>query len=53
MIIQVHDELVFDVEEPELSQLTALVLAEMEGVVDYLVPLTVDVQIGKNWLELN
>ena len=53
IIIQVHDELVFDVVFSEINDLKALVVKEMETVVDYLVPLTVDVQIGHNWLEIN
>ena len=53
IIIQVHDELVFDVVFSEINDLKALVVKEMETVVDYLVPLTVDVQIGNNWLEIN
>ena len=53
MIIQVHDELVFDVVISEIEGLKELVRNQMETVVDYLVPLTVDIQIGKNWLEIN
>ncbi|MBN1118162.1 MAG: DNA polymerase I [Bacteroidales bacterium] len=51
MILQVHDELVFDVFKPELEELKALVIKEMEGAADLLVPLTVDTGTGENWLE--
>ncbi len=51
MVLQVHDELVFDVPEAELEQLRALVVEEMEGAVALEVPLVVDVGVGKNWRE--
>jgi len=51
MILQVHDELVFDVYKPELEQVKKLVKYEMENVVKLKVPLEVEIGTGKNWLE--
>ncbi|MGC8802984.1 MAG: DNA polymerase, partial [Bacteroidales bacterium] len=51
MILQVHDELVFDVVPTELEELTQLVKYEMEHACTLKVPLKVDVGTGKNWLE--
>jgi len=51
MLLQVHDELVFEVPGPEMDEVTALVRAEMEGAATLSVPLVVDVGSGKNWLE--
>lgn len=49
MLLQVHDELVFEVAKGELDDLTALVTAQMENVVDLSVPLEVQIGIGKSW----
>ena len=51
MILQVHDELVFDVYKPELDQLKELVKTQMENAVPFEVPLTVEIDTGNNWLE--
>jgi DNA polymerase-1 len=51
MILQVHDELVFEVPEGEADLVRALVREEMEGVHPLDVPLTVDIKIGDNWDE--
>lgn len=51
MILQVHDELVFDVLKSELDEIKTLVKNEMENVVDLKVPLIVDMNSGVNWLE--
>jgi DNA polymerase-1 len=51
MLLQVHDELVFDVPKSELEQVTALVREEMEGAVEISVPLLVEVGCGNNWRE--
>ncbi|AGY53992.1 DNA polymerase I [Bacteroidales bacterium CF] len=51
MILQVHDELVFDVIKGEEEQLSLIVKEEMENVTRLSVPLTVDCNTGKNWLE--
>jgi len=52
MLIQVHDELVFEVEAKEVEEIKELVRQEMEHVVELKVPLLVDIGIGKNWQEL-
>ena len=49
MILQVHDELVFDVYKPELNQVTELVKFHMENAVQIVVPLTVEIDTGSNW----
>ncbi len=51
MVLQVHDELLFDVVKGEEERLSALVKEEMEGVVKLSVPLIVECNIAKNWLE--
>lgn len=51
MVLQIHDELLFDVVPEEVETLKALVKDAMEGVVKLSVPLTVEVGVGKNWLE--
>ncbi|MEK6681442.1 MAG: DNA polymerase, partial [Nitrospirota bacterium] len=51
MILQVHDELVFEVPESELEIIKGLVKKEMEGVMEMAVPIKVDIGIGKNWRE--
>jgi len=51
MILQVHDELVFDVPEKEIDILSDIVVSEMQNAVKLDVPLTVDWGKGRNWLE--
>ncbi len=51
MVLQVHDELVFDVPETELEQVRQLVKLEMENAVTLSVPLVVDIGVGANWSE--
>ena len=51
MLLQVHDELVFECPPGEEAALTALVRAGMEGAADLQVPLVVDVGSGVNWVE--
>ncbi|MCH1583428.1 MAG: DNA polymerase I [Flavobacteriales bacterium] len=51
MILQVHDELVFDVPKSEVDALKKLVREHMENAVELSVPLDVDVQTGVHWLE--
>lgn len=50
MILQVHDELVFDVYKPELEKIKQLVKKEMENAIQIKVPLIVDMGVGENWL---
>lgn len=52
MLLQVHDELIFEVEESELEQLKELVKSKMENVVQLKVPLTVNLGVGVNWYDL-
>lgn len=51
MLLQVHDELVFETPEGEIEVLTTLVRSEMEGAAELAVPLLVDIGVGPNWLE--
>ncbi len=51
MIMQVHDELVFECPRHRAEEVGALIKGALESVVDYRVPLTVDVGMGENWLE--
>ena len=50
MLLQVHDELVFEVPGPELDEVSALVKHEMEHAAELSVPLVVDLGTGDNWL---
>ncbi len=49
MVLQVHDELVFEAPEEEAERVKELAVHEMEGAADFKVPLKVDVGVGKNW----
>jgi DNA polymerase-1 len=51
MLLQVHDELVFEVPPEELDTVTALVKREMESAAQLSVPLLVDIGTGSNWLD--
>ncbi|WP_297794735.1 DNA polymerase I [uncultured Eudoraea sp.] len=51
MLLQVHDELVFDVFKPELQVLQVMIKTEMENAYELLVPLDVEIGLGENWLE--
>jgi DNA polymerase-1 len=51
MLLQVHDELVFDVYKPELEKIKTLVKTEMESAYKLSVPLVIDLGVGNNWLE--
>ena len=52
MILQVHDELIFEARESELADLKKIVKKEMETVVKLRVPLVVDMGVGVNWYDL-
>ncbi len=52
MLLQIHDELIFDVPETEVESLITLVRHEMETAIPLNVPLVVDVAVGDNWLEV-
>ena len=52
MILQVHDELIFEVPKDETAEVETLVRTEMEGVVKLKVPLVADLGFGPNWRDL-
>jgi DNA polymerase-1 len=52
MLLQVHDELLFEVPEEETAALAALVKKEMESVHKLKVPLVADIKAGKNWRDM-
>ncbi len=49
MLLQVHDELVFEVKKDSLDEVVELVKGCMEGIADFLVPIKVDIHSGENW----
>lgn len=51
MVLQIHDELLFDALPQEVPALQALVKDVMENVIQLSVPLTVECSAGTNWLE--
>ena len=51
MLLQVHDELVFDVHNSELEKIQPMIKHEMENAFKMDVPLEVEIGMGKNWLE--
>ncbi len=51
MLLQVHDELIFDVPKNELEEVKQLIKHEMENAYTLAVPLVVDMGVGQNWLE--
>ncbi|MDN3507192.1 MAG: DNA polymerase I [Simkaniaceae bacterium] len=51
MILQIHDELIFEVPDEELEELGKTVKEKMEGACQLKIPLVVDISIGKNWGE--
>ena len=51
MLLQIHDELVFEVPPDELEEVTQLVIEEMAQAEELSVPLAVDIKTGKNWAE--
>ena len=52
MVLQVHDELLFEVPEEETARITELVRTAMEGVVKLKVPLVADLAFGDNWRDV-
>lgn len=52
MLLQIHDELIFEVHEKEADLMKALVKEEMESSAGLSVPVKVDIQLGRNWEEL-
>ncbi len=53
MLLQVHDELLLELPESELSEVAELVLAEMSGAAKLSVPLKVEAKCGPNWGEMH
>ena len=51
MLLQIHDELVFECPEPDAPAAMAAIVARMEGAMTLTVPLKVDAHLGKNWFE--
>ena len=51
MVLQIHDELVFDTPLDEVEKVKAIVIREMTTALDFGVPLDVGLGVGKNWLE--
>ena len=49
MILQVHDELVFDVQKSELNIISKIIKNKMEDFSEFKVPLTVEIGFGENW----
>jgi DNA polymerase-1 len=52
MLLQVHDELVFEVPADQVEPETELIRAEMTGAMSLSVPLKVEIGFGKNWQEV-
>ena len=52
MILQVHDELLFEAPKPEQKELVAMAKCEMQGAVSFKVPMDVSVKVGPNWLDM-
>jgi DNA polymerase-1 len=53
MVLQVHDELLFEVPEDEVDVIQPLVKQEMEGVIQLSVPIEADLSLGLNWRDMN
>jgi DNA polymerase-1 len=53
MLLQLHDELLFEVPEAELAETAKLARQVMENAASVTVPLTVDLRTGKNWGEMS
>ena len=51
MVLQIHDELLFDVPKAEVDQVVEIARREMAGALDVGVPIEVTVGVGRNWLE--
>lgn len=51
ILLQVHDELVLEVTEPEIPQVKAILKEAMEHIAELSVPLSIDINMGKNWAE--
>jgi DNA polymerase-1 len=52
MLLQIHDELLFEVPEAEVAELKSLVSELMPHAVELRVPVKIDIKLGKNWAEM-
>jgi DNA polymerase-1 len=52
MLLQVHDELVFEVPREELDEVAPMVRERMEGAMHLVVPIKVDMKVGENWYDM-
>ncbi|HWG86179.1 MAG TPA: DNA polymerase, partial [Candidatus Acidoferrales bacterium] len=52
MLLQVHDELVFEVPQAELEEMRSLVCDKMENVYELKIPLKVEIGAGPNWRDV-
>ncbi len=52
MLLQVHDELIFEIEEKDLDKATPLIVNTMQSIVQLSVPLVVEANVGSNWAEV-
>jgi DNA polymerase-1 len=52
MLLQVHDELVFEVPRDELDTVAQIVRERMEGAMQLIVPIKVEMKVGENWYDM-
>ncbi len=52
MLLQIHDELLFEVPEEEVEEMKSLVAELMPGAVELCVPVKIDIKLGRNWAEM-
>jgi DNA polymerase-1 len=52
MLLQIHDELIFEADRAQLHEIGALVRSEMERVIELSVPLAVTLKTGRNWYDV-
>jgi DNA polymerase-1 len=52
MLLQIHDELIFEVPEEEIEEMKSLVTELMPQVIKLSVPVKIDIKLGKNWGEM-
>lgn len=52
LVVQIHDELLIQVAQSSIERATPLIIEALENVVDWLIPFTVTLRIGKNWQEV-
>jgi DNA polymerase-1 len=52
MLLQIHDELLFEVPEEEVEEMKSLVIDLMSSAVELCVPVKIDIKLGRNWGEM-